>query len=1508
MRFPGESAVAGAGATLKSRFGDEEKEFKTHTAGPWRWLTLGRFQVKEFEPRPLTISCADTPYDVDKLVLWSETGFRDEEWYREGVSPLWAKGSPALPVFDKADGQYFVEAESAPVLQGEKRTHEGATVAVLMSEESSELGFLLDVSKGAAFQVLLKARSEERPDSPAEGPVFVFLDGELLGRVGPELGERWQWHRAGASQLAPGIHLLSIVSGRTSVQIDKFVLYGGDPRKMAMEDWYRATLSPLYQQEAKPGRVWAQGQKEMAIEAEGMDQTNASVMRDAASAGRAIVFDRYGQWAEALISVQETTRVRAFARVYFDLENQIAGDANSVFLGFDAEGLSMLADEVYNQYHWLATPPTELLAGKHLISFRPRELPVRIDKIVLTTAEDVSKEPWYAETFPEPMPMDLPNDLRREEARQAQNWLVFGELARTADVKLTHAVTKNHYYSVEVNLPAGENGKSLVLRRRGHAVLRTLPALVSRNRPQQVDMWVFGDGSACGIYGVLADAEGKEFVAPFADSVSRRDWRLATMDLATLAPDNERLLTPQFPVTFKHLVVRKKSDQPATLRFEEPEFVRHLDARAACEGGEIVFDIENRSPEARSAFPLACVMRFSDWQSGKSPPDYGSRGQADVPANGTAQHRLRLRFPPVPGGPATEQGPPAGLWTVLSQLAPGVPSPRFLAVGEKAAKELSAWLAETEPRRGCFRLAKPLTADSGEPISPDKVPELYSKTGGFRVLVDGLDACSREYAAKAGHERLKPTGWDLSDSNGWPFIHVPPGVLAIDPTNGRIKFAEGDADPPQMAGRLNTGFGVPGSGRIAVKGDFAFVPAGEGDMTVVNCSDKRNPKVAAVLPSYHFTHSVVLFGDVAYMDSRSNGVCLIDDLSDPEHPGPIRQIPWLWGRGIPAIHPEAKLVYVFGDGKVKLIDISVPDRPREVGEVPLERKMGRFLMTPDRQFAYGLADGGGSIGVVSLQDPRQPKVIGAVPNVKASDLSPRKVKTEDDVMAEPEDGAAEEPKTDTVGIAMADKEKELEKTYESDPAAQIVAVGDRNFVLRLKETFIVYDISEPAKPRRCGQFTFQEQRMVIRDAELKGDYLLVADGREGPGQHELGLGSPHSRLFVVDFTDRMNPKLAAQYEDPDITEYSNLTICGDYAYVNDYDFGLWIFDVSDPRKPQKLGGTPTAGEGHWGLAHGDFAFLGQTFGGSVIVIDVSDPAKPKRCGTYWDGVWLNYNARMAACGTSLYLPRPSDLAIIDFSDPYRPRKVGQFTDEKGRPLIGAKILVEDGLACIACQRDGKAFLHVYDLSDPSQPKLLSIAVLEEKAVPFRIAKDGHRLFAAGDFGTYLHAIDVSEPASPKVISRFSAPQVQYGEKSYAFAKEGGWNGGVSACRGYVYVTTGGNPPGEPVVHIFDARNPEKLVPVTPILVPRGGWQFFYVDVLALGNYLYGGDYGVIDVFDVSDPASPKPVGASGRDYQWTLGNVQGDYLGVGKLPALELVDVPRSPQVPRGKVTVERIS
>jgi len=284
---------------------------------------------------------------------------------------------------------------------------------------------------------------------------------------------------------------------------------------------------------------------------------------------------------------------------------------------------------------------------------------------------------------------------------------------------------------------------------------------------------------------------------------------------------------------------------------------------------------------------------------------------------------------------------------------------------------------------------------------------------------------------------------------------------------------------------------------------------------------------------------------------------------------------------------------------------------------------------------------------------------------------------------------------------------------------------------------------------------------------------------------------------------------------------------------------------------------------------------------------------------------MDYHARMAASGRCLYLPKRSNLMIVDYSEPYHPEKVGEFTDEEGRALRGGKIVVEDGLAYVVCQKDGKAFLHTYDLADPARPKLIGAGAIQDKPALFRIVKDGPRLFAASDAGTYLHSIDVSDPKSPRVTCRYADSQVRYGERSYPFSKEGGWNGGVAACGGYVYVTIGAHPPGQPVVHIFDARDPTRLTPVVPIHVRRGGWQFFYVDVLALGSYLYGGDYGVIDVFDVSNPSAPQRVGASGRDYQWTLGNIQGDYLCVGKLPALELVDIPRSSQIPKGEVTVE---
>ena len=108
-----------------------------------------------------------------------------------------------------------------------------------------------------------------------------------------------------------------------------------------------------------------------------------------------------------------------------------------------------------------------------------------------------------------------------------------------------------------------------------------------------------------------------------------------------------------------------------------------------------------------------------------------------------------------------------------------------------------------------------LIKSNNDPILNSEVPALYGTADGMTVYDDGVDVCSWKYAALKGlPQPLQPSGMDLSDSAGWPDIHIAPGTLGIDPYLGRFFLAEGDSDPSSIAGSAWTGFGVPGSGLI----------------------------------------------------------------------------------------------------------------------------------------------------------------------------------------------------------------------------------------------------------------------------------------------------------------------------------------------------------------------------------------------------------------------------------------------------------------------------------------------------------------------------------------------------------------------------------------------------------------------------------------------------------------------------------------------------------------------
>jgi len=281
-------------------------------------------------------------------------------------------------------------------------------------------------------------------------------------------------------------------------------------------------------------------------------------------------------------------------------------------------------------------------------------------------------------------------------------------------------------------------------------------------------------------------------------------------------------------------------------------------------------------------------------------------------------------------------------------------------------------------------------------------------------------------------------------------------------------------------------------------------------------------------------------------------------------------------------------------------------------------------------------------------------------------------------------------------------------------------------------------------------------------------------------------------------------------------------------------------------------------------------------------------------------------------------------------------------------LVEGDILTEDGTKFVRVKDGGKVELKLRDILDPGDfDFLLRFRYPREAAVrggntgiSFQLGEDkptrlqthtagGWRWLKLGRFKlrefddrklilrteaipldieklVLYDGANVADPRHPRTLCKFAQDTVRYAGKEVPFSKKGGWNGSVAARRGYVYVTIGGTPPGEPVFHVFDARNPARLATVVPVHVSRGGWQFFYVHIIARGKWLYDGDYGAVDCFDVADPAKPKLVSGNGRDYQWTLGSLEGDYLYIAKLPGLDIADVPRSSQVPTGNVAVQQ--
>jgi len=290
-------------------------------------------------------------------------------------------------------------------------------------------------------------------------------------------------------------------------------------------------------------------------------------------------------------------------------------------------------------------------------------------------------------------------------------------------------------------------------------------------------------------------------------------------------------------------------------------------------------------------------------------------------------------------------------------------------------------------------------------------------------------------------------------------------------------------------------------------------------------------------------------------------------------------------------------------------------------------------------------------------------------------------------------------------------------------------------------------------------------------------------------------------------------------------------------------------DLSEPTSPVVIAFTRILSGGYHLAVDGNYVYVASLRG--FFTVDLSDPRQPRQIRVHGlDDAW----GAPAFDGTIAYVPWKSGdvnhsewgLRVLDLTDPTQPRDLG-FAPTAGVPHQAA---VHGHYVYVVQSRTRSPSdngLSVFNVSDPSQPRLIGRVEMPEGTE--NLAVQGHFVYLTYQPQAPGHAYgvriyDVSDPTHADLMSDFQTrgiPQqiVVAGDRAYV--------ANVQFSQGIQ------------VLNVSDPHQPREM-----------GFVPSAASGLAVeGPYVFTSDAHGLNVYDVSDPASPTAVaiypGLDGKD-------------------------------------------
>lgn len=554
-------------------------------------------------------------------------------------------------------------------------------------------------------------------------------------------------------------------------------------------------------------------------------------------------------------------------------------------------------------------------------------------------------------------------------------------------------------------------------------------------------------------------------------------------------------------------------------------------------------------------------------------------------------------------------------------------------------------------------------------------------------------------------------------------------AYVLDSRNGLQTFDVTNPEQPILLGSYDT---PDWASRIHIEANLAYIADNTTGLIILDITDPSGPALVSTFKDdLSFRYNDVKVQDaIAYIADGFYGLILLD-VSDPANPtrlGSFNTSGW-------AIDIELQGTTVFvsdSEDGLQILDASNPSTPTRITSIPTESSTQNTLLQNDTIY---IADGHAGMKVYDVSDPSTPQHQGTfelTEFVHALAIEGTTLYVSDRIAG---------IETFDITIPNAPIQIGTFSRYALNPE-QLAVSNSVAYIANNARGLLVLDVSSPSAsplletnltPERVHvqtngslAYTLSDQVLEIHDI-TNPTYTNPLSSIPVTGVN-YGWTHSDSIIFIASSNDGIqridvtNPNLPIPLNTIDTPDLArDVAVVDDLLYVSDHT-SLQIFDLSNPNSPVARGSLPLTGFSSSIKIDGDRAFI-DIYNTGIMIIDISDPDFPTLITSIVD---YPYFTDYEVLDKIIYLLDGSNkLRILDVSDPKKMMQLAQL-DFEPTNIRPSSITIEEDIAYITLGYPG---VSIVDLSNPLFPTPLARQANLDDAVDAAVS--GNTAFVTG---------------------------------------------------------------------------------------------------------------------------------------------------------------------------------